>query len=207
MEIQKNNKNQSLHQAMQEHYIDADGKTIVEAVALGMLFLELMSGMHESKVILAKAESRNAVRFDDFFMSLVSENMDDAAFKENRHLVNAQIEVLSGVNREAAEHVRTLVYGTFLDLLNNKFFIFPGVNILLRTLIAESVMRFVNAYIFSGLADKDKEMSKVAYANFQCQNHPLSMIAFLCNQKLLNYFQMNIKVEKYTHEISKVLLS
>jgi hypothetical protein len=125
MDIQKEKATQSLHGAMREHYVDSKGKIIVEAVDLGMLILEFFSGMHEAKTILAKTSPEMGNRLDDFFLSLVTENMDVESVSKNRNTLNATIEYMSSIDEPTAEYLRSYLYGTFMDLLEYRVCEFP----------------------------------------------------------------------------------
>lgn len=201
--ITKKEKNQSLHDHMIDHYVDGDGKTIVEATQLGISILEMYGAIHESLgVLIEKADLSKFNIFCDFFLSLVSENFSSEALSENREFINCQVETLKSLDLEAGLSVDKFLYGAYKNVIENEFFQSAGCNIVLRSYIIEGVTRTVNCYAF--IFSKEQNLD-IATANFQCSYHALAAIALLCEGDMSNYYSMNLHVESYADHISKSL--
>ena len=208
MKIKKNKVMHNLHDEMEKHYIDPDGKILPEAIDLGMLHLKFISEIHQAKEIMfTDGKPEAGIFIDDFYLSLVTESLHHDALKANRDNINAQIASVEAVSKPVAEHLRMSVFSTFSDILDNKMFQYPTCNLMFRLFIVNAVKNIMLAYIFMSEAVTQNDDSKkfLAYANFHCVNDILDYIAFACNVDLKNYTDMGYQSQLYTHQTSKKL--
>lgn len=189
---------------MEKYYVDKEGKTIHEAVQLGMSLLRFFSGLSKAKEALFREGSDKGGYFDDFALSLLTENFDIEAFNKNRAHINTLLVVLEGYNKEASQLMREWVYSDFMDVLNNPIMKNEVTKIPMQLLLTEGLMRWINSHVFSG--SQSYKNIDIAYANYQCSMHVIAFLAFMCSEDLQNYFKMNIEVESFMYQSSKAVL-
>jgi len=190
----------SLYNEMESHYVDSDGNTISEAVDLGMTILQFLTDLHESIELATRHEDTTIGKIVcDYYLSLSAENFGRDSMDANSDLIKSQIELIKSKDMDIGLNVHSVTLGSFTDIVDNKFFNHKTCNILLTTLLIESVMRTCNAHIFCKSQEHNNVL--IVYSNMQSSYHVIAMIAFLCNADQEKYFSMNLKVEEYANNI------
>ena len=200
----------SLMSQMEKHYTDDNGDVIAEAVELGSVILHFISDLHATvDRSLSSGDDSLFYHISDFYTSLAVESFSIDTYKHNKDAISAQIETLKAIDTDTGNFIHEVVLGSYMQIMENEFFQDQGCNVILRVLLAESVIRTMNAHYFC-VTPIDEEHAKaqnvlVTYANMQGSFHVLAMIAFLCNGEHDKYKSMNYSVESYSHKVNSEL--
>jgi hypothetical protein len=197
----------SLFKAMERHYVDEDGKTIQDAVQLGMSILYFYHGMHEARLCALEEDQKVATGIlDDFFYTICMDHMSIDRFNAHRQVANVHLDMIQRTAPKTADILRKWLYGEVLDILENKIYQTPLAGLPLHIMLCEGAMRIYNAYVFTTIRNKGPGYDYIAAANVQCSLHVLSFIAFLVSQDMREYIGMNMEVERYMYTISSKIL-
>lgn len=189
------NSNVSFHSVMEEHFVDSDGKTVIEAVELGMSMIEFVAAVYEGLgMFYKKKDARSVGILASLYLTMVTEKTAQAIFDDSSEM-DTFIAMFKAADEETGLQVQKTIYGPYHDIMKNDFFKLDAANVMLRVLLAESVMRIIGVAQFS----QNPDSIYIAQANAGCAYHFIPMIAYLASGDLDKYTSMFTNTEIYFH--------
>lgn len=200
MDVEKH-AGKSLVTHMQELYVNPDGKIVVEAIDLGLLFLAFFDGVAKCKEIAYKKGLPLGHALDHMFLTLIESSSSKEGYEKHEKHTRSTVERWKAADEELGLQVQDVIYSVFIPCINNKLFTHETANVALRFAWFEGMGRHANGYFF---ASKEE---LIGFANLQCSYSILSLIAFLCSQDIETYKKMGTRVEQFVFQSSKKVLS
>jgi len=186
----------SLLQLMEKHMTDDQGKIVHEAVELCLSITEFLGEINAQIVDrYQNNDAKNAGIVASFYMTMVTERGAQELFNASTETseLDEFIRMFKADDTEFGIAVQKNMYGHYHDIMKNEFFKLDASNVVLRVLLAESVMRIIGVCTLSQ-EDKDKALG---FSNALCSYHYIAMTAYLVSGNLNNYFGMYEDSERY----------